>query len=74
MKGKNSSDPVARFLEEFDMSANSGEQAREGGNFLCAECNRQVHVNKGTRIPKCPECGNDTFDVRTDETSGAHKD
>ena len=52
------------------MAAHAGEHAREGGIFHCAKCNNRVRVNKGDNIPKCPNCGNDTYDERTDETSG----
>jgi predicted RNA-binding Zn-ribbon protein involved in translation (DUF1610 family) len=52
------------------MSAQAGEAAQEGGNFRCARCNHHVRVNKGERIPKCPSCGNTTFDERVHETSG----
>jgi predicted RNA-binding Zn-ribbon protein involved in translation (DUF1610 family) len=52
------------------MVAHAGESAHEGGTFHCAKCNIGVRVNKGDNIPKCPNCGNDTYDHRTDETSG----
>jgi hypothetical protein len=26
-----------------------------------------VHVTQGKKIPKCPNCGNDTFDTREHE-------
>jgi predicted RNA-binding Zn-ribbon protein involved in translation (DUF1610 family) len=52
------------------MAAKTGENAREGGDFRCSRCHETVHVNKGARIPKCPNCGNDTFDTRKNETSG----
>jgi predicted RNA-binding Zn-ribbon protein involved in translation (DUF1610 family) len=57
------------------MSAHAGEQAQEGGDFRCERCHRQVHVNKGGKIPKCPHCGNDSYDTRMHETSGrsAHR-
>lgn len=52
------------------MSAKSGEDAREGGEFRCERCHAHVRVNKGDKIPKCPNCGNSSFDTRTHETSG----
>ena len=55
------------------MAARSGEEAREGGDFRCAKCHQQIRVNKGDNIPKCPNCGNETFDTRMHETSGASK-
>jgi Zn finger protein HypA/HybF involved in hydrogenase expression len=55
---------------EWIMAAHPGEKAREGGTFHCERCNNRVRVNKGDTIPKCPNCGSDTYDERTDETSG----
>ena len=52
------------------MAAHSGEKAQEGGNFRCERCHQQTRVNKGQPIPKCPNCGNDTYDSRVKETSG----
>ncbi|HEV7283820.1 MAG TPA: hypothetical protein VGN75_03110 [Kaistia sp.] len=49
------------------MAANSGETARETGDFRCAKCHRQTHVTKGHTIPPCPHCGNKTFDTRYHE-------
>ncbi|MGN6553294.1 MAG: zinc ribbon-containing protein [Verrucomicrobiota bacterium] len=56
------------------MAAHTGEQAREGGDFRCQKCHHQVRVNKGEKIPKCPNCGNTVFDTRLHETSGAGKE
>lgn len=50
-----------------DMAAHAGETARETGDFRCEKCHEQVHVTKGHKIPKCPNCGNDTFDTRYHE-------
>ena len=49
------------------MAAQSGERARETGDFRCERCHEQVHVTQGDTIPKCPNCGNDTFDTRYHE-------
>ena len=49
------------------MAAHAGEQARKTGTFHCERCNATVRVHQGDEIPKCPNCGNDTFDERTDE-------
>ena len=49
------------------MAAKAGERAWETGDFRCAKCHQQVHVTKGDKIPKCPNCGNDTFDTRYHE-------
>jgi predicted RNA-binding Zn-ribbon protein involved in translation (DUF1610 family) len=52
------------------MAAHSGEKAQEGGEFRCAHCHERVRVAKGHAIPKCPNCGNGTYDTREHETSG----
>lgn len=49
------------------MSAQSGETARQTGDFRCEKCRHQVHVTKGHSIPKCPNCGNNRFDARYHE-------
>jgi Zn finger protein HypA/HybF involved in hydrogenase expression len=49
------------------MAAKSGEKAQETGDFRCERCHQQTHVAKGDTIPKCPHCGNDTFDTRYHE-------
>ncbi|MFZ0391654.1 MAG: alpha helical protein [Calditrichia bacterium] len=51
------------------MSAKAGERARETGDFRCENCHEKVHVTQGDKIPKCPNCGNDTFDTRLNEPS-----
>ena len=51
------------------MSAHAGEKARKTGDFRCEHCNTKVHVKDGDKIPKCPNCGNDTFDERVNEPS-----
>ena len=49
------------------MAAKAGEAAQETGDFRCAKCHKRVHVTKGKKIPKCPECGGDTYDARYHE-------
>ena len=49
------------------MAAHAGETARETGDFRCEKCHEQTHVTKGDKIPKCSNCGNDTFDTRYHE-------
>ncbi|MXQ14788.1 zinc ribbon-containing protein [Microvirga makkahensis] len=49
------------------MAAHAGETARQTGDFRCERCHQQVHVMKGRTIPKCPHCGNGTFDTRYHE-------
>jgi ribosomal protein L37AE/L43A len=53
--------------EDRKMAAHAGETARETGDFRCEKCHQQTHVTKGDKIPKCPNCGNDTFDTRYHE-------
>lgn len=55
--------------EELAMTAQAGEKARQTGDFRCEKCHHQVHVTQGKDIPKCPNCGNDTYDTRYHETS-----
>lgn len=49
--------------EEGQVVAHAGENARKTGEFRCERCHERVHVTQGDRIPKCPNCGNDTFDT-----------
>jgi Zn finger protein HypA/HybF involved in hydrogenase expression len=49
------------------MAAHTGEHARKTGDFRCERCHERVHVTQGDRIPRCPNCGNDTFDTREHE-------
>lgn len=51
------------------MSAKAGESARKTGDFVCERCGHKTHVTEGDRIPKCPECGNNTFGERRAEPS-----
>ena len=49
------------------MAAHAGEKAEKTGDFHCAKCGQRVHVDRGDRIPKCPHCGNDSYESRTGE-------
>jgi predicted RNA-binding Zn-ribbon protein involved in translation (DUF1610 family) len=49
------------------MAAHAGEHAQKTGTFHCSRCNNKVRVTGGHKIPKCPKCGNTTYDARTDE-------
>ena len=49
------------------MAAHAGENARETGDFVCETCRNQVHVSKGEKIPKCPECGSARYADRYHE-------
>jgi predicted RNA-binding Zn-ribbon protein involved in translation (DUF1610 family) len=61
---------LIRGPEEDSVAAHAGEKAQEGGMFHCDRCGNRVRVNKGQSIPKCPNCGNGSYDSRTEETSG----
>ncbi|MFD2646493.1 hypothetical protein ACFSX5_01650 [Devosia albogilva] len=53
--------------QEASVAAKSGEKAEGTGDFRCERCHHQVHVSAGKPIPKCPNCGNDSFDTRYHE-------
>ena len=42
----------------------TGEPARESGELRCEKCGHVVHVGLGVLIPRCPQCGFDTFELR----------
>lgn len=48
------------------MAAHTGERAWKTGTFHCQVCNATVRVEKGEKIPECPN-GHKTFDERTEE-------
>lgn len=49
------------------MTAKAGEAAQKTGDFRCEKCHQKTHVKAGDKIPKCPNCGNDTYDTRLNE-------
>lgn len=49
------------------MAAKTGEKAEKTGDFRCERCHKTTHVKAGDKIPKCPHCGNDSFDTRRNE-------
>ncbi len=49
------------------MPAKAGEKAHKTGNFHCDSCGERVQVDQGEEIPRCPNCGNDSYDARTGE-------
>jgi DNA-directed RNA polymerase subunit RPC12/RpoP len=55
------------------MSATTGEEAREDAEFRCERCRHPVHLSKGERMPRCPNCGHDRFETRQDEISRLHR-
>jgi hypothetical protein len=52
--------------KEDSMVARAGEKAWETGTFKCQSCNAEVRVQKGHKIPECPN-GHKTFDERIEE-------
>ncbi|WP_027802961.1 zinc ribbon-containing protein [Paraburkholderia dilworthii] len=49
------------------MTAHAGEKAEKTGDFRCAKCHHSVHVQKGHSIPKCPNCGSESYSTRVRE-------
>jgi ribosomal protein L37AE/L43A len=49
------------------MAAHAGEKAQRTGDFRCEKCRQKVHVAQGSRIPRCPNCGNESFGERENE-------
>jgi predicted RNA-binding Zn-ribbon protein involved in translation (DUF1610 family) len=49
------------------LSAHAGEEAQKTGDFRCQKCHEKVHVKKGGKILKCPNCGSAVFDTRLNE-------
>jgi predicted RNA-binding Zn-ribbon protein involved in translation (DUF1610 family) len=49
------------------MAAHAGEKAHKTGTFHCERCNAKVRVEAGKTIRECPNCGNKTYDERTQE-------
>ena len=43
------------------MTFNAGDSAIENCDLVCDQCGTVVHVAEGDKIPRCDECGNDTF-------------
>lgn len=48
------------------MSMTTGEEATKDGTFRCSNCQEEIAVKKGNPMPKCPGCGNRTFEARQD--------
>jgi Zn finger protein HypA/HybF involved in hydrogenase expression len=49
------------------MSIRAGEKARLTGEFRCEKCKEEIYITSGHRIPKCPNCGHDEFDLLANE-------
>ena len=43
------------------MVTHSGNSACASCDLMCDRCTAQVHVHEGREIPRCPNCGNNTF-------------
>jgi Zn finger protein HypA/HybF involved in hydrogenase expression len=50
------------------MSIHAGEKAHRTGEFRCEKCRNYVFVVSGHNVPKCPNCGNDSFDPNVTES------
>jgi Zn finger protein HypA/HybF involved in hydrogenase expression len=44
------------------MSLRSGETVNKSGEYKCEKCHTEVYVTNGRKLPKCPNCGNESFD------------
>ena len=42
----------------------TGETARESGNFRCEQCGHTLSIPRGALMPRCPQCGFDTFELQ----------
>jgi len=49
------------------MSVHSGETAKMTGDVRCEECHSKMHITIGHKVPKCPNCGNETFESSSDD-------
>jgi predicted RNA-binding Zn-ribbon protein involved in translation (DUF1610 family) len=45
----------------------SGERAEYTGDIVCDLCGEQVFVSRGDSIPRCPNCGNFTYNEQPEE-------
>ena len=45
------------------MSEKAGELARETATYKCENCNQHIRLESGALIPKCPNCGQEEFDI-----------
>ena len=43
------------------MAVKAGSRAKKAGEYVCAECEATVYVDKGQEIPTCP-CGSEEFE------------
>ena len=51
------------------MPAHAGDTAWMSGTFRCQQCDAEVRVRRGQRIPRCPN-GHSAFDERIGEDGG----
>jgi Zn finger protein HypA/HybF involved in hydrogenase expression len=60
------------------LTEKTGEIARETAEYRCENCHKPIHLKLGDLIPKCPNCGFETFDLgnprfeKKDGTLGPH--
>jgi predicted RNA-binding Zn-ribbon protein involved in translation (DUF1610 family) len=52
--------------ERTIMALHAGDQAMQTGEVRCQKCNSKLHLINGQKIPKCPNCGGDTFEKLND--------
>jgi predicted RNA-binding Zn-ribbon protein involved in translation (DUF1610 family) len=45
------------------MTEKAGEIARGTSLYRCESCKTHIHLKSGELIPKCPNCGRETFDI-----------
>ena len=46
------------------MRAYVGQTIHNDGEFICGSCRHRVSLSKGDHVPRCPYCGNDTYEER----------
>lgn len=45
------------------MTEKAGETARENAEYRCERCKQHLTLRTGDLIPRCPNCGFETFDI-----------
>jgi len=45
------------------MTEKTGEIARETATYRCENCHHTLKLQLGDLIPRCPNCGFETFDI-----------
>ena len=44
------------------MRAYVGQAVRQTGEFVCGCCTKRIIMQQGQSLPRCPQCGNDTYE------------